>query len=206
MTLFDELNKKHFPAIASKLEDYAKENHVPIIIKDSLMVIFSLLDAINAKNILEIGTAIGYSSICMANYTHAHVDTIERNDEMYSLAIKNIKEANLEDLITVHHADALEIDLNNLGHYDLIFIDAAKAQNIKFFEKFSPLLNKKGIIITDNLFFHGAVEGGIELTKNVTKLAEKIKKYNDYLSSLENYHTVFIPIGDGISVTWRNEE
>ncbi len=200
---FDQFNAKHFPMEITKLEDYAKEHHVPIIMKDSLLVILEIMDIIKPKKILEIGTAIAYSSICMAYYTKATIDTIERDDQMYKLACQNIKEFNLNDYIKVHHVDALAIDNSMLSEYDVIFIDAAKAQNIKFFEKFSSLLKPKGVIITDNLQFHGAITDLESQSKNVRKMVEKIDKYNHYLSELSNYHTIFISVGDGISITRR---
>lgn len=200
---FDKFNEKFFPKEIKKLEEYAKLNHTPIIMKDSLMVIFSLLSQIKPKRILEIGTAIAYSSICMAYFTNATIDTIERDKKMYQLAISNIKEFNMESRIIVHFNDALLIDTNELSNYDVIFIDAAKAQNIKFFEKFSPLLNEKGIIITDNLLFHGTITDLDSQTKNVRKMVEKIDLYNHYLTNLDDYETLFIPVGDGISITRR---
>lgn len=200
---FDQFNAKHFPHKIIELEDYAKEHHVPIIMKDSLLVILEIMDLIKPKRILEIGTAIAYSSICMAYYTKATIDTIERDDQMYKLACQNITEFKLNDYINVHHVDALEIDVNDLSKYDVIFIDAAKAQNIKFFEKFSPLLKPNGVIITDNLQFHGAITDLESQSKNVRKMVEKIDKYNHYLNELSNYHTIFINVGDGISITRR---
>lgn len=200
---FDELNNDLMNEQLLSLEAYAKENHVPIIMRDTLMVIFSLMDTLKPKRILEIGTAIAYSSIAFQKYSGAYIDTIERNDEMYKLAIKNIKEANLEDKINVFHEDALLIDSSKLSTYDLIFIDAAKAQNIKFFEKFSPLLTDHGIIITDNLIFHGVVLESENASKNLKKMVKKIKAYNTYLKNLPNYHTIFVEVGDGISITRR---
>ncbi len=200
---FDKFNKKYFHPNILELEKYALTNHVPIIMKDSLLVIFELMDLIKPKRILEIGTAIAYSSICMAYYKDVIIDTIERNDEMYELAINNIKTFNLENKINVFHEDALLIDNSKLAKYDLIFIDAAKAQNIKFFEKYSPLLNDNGLIITDNLQFHGTILDLENQSKNVRKMVEKIDKYNEYLSNLDDYHTIFINVGDGISITRR---
>ena len=111
----------------------------------------------------------------------------------------------LNDYIKVHHDDALEIDINKLSEYDMIFIDAAKAQNIKFFEKFSPLLKPNGLIITDNVQFHGTIVDIDVQSKNVRKMVEKIDKYNHYLSELPNFHTIFINVGDGISITRRKQ-
>lgn len=200
---FDKFNQNHFHPNIKVLEEYALINHVPIIMKDSLLVIFTLIDLIKPRRILEIGTAIGYSSICMAYYGKTHIDTIERNSEMYELACQNIKEFGLSNQIHVFNEDALLIDNDKLATYDLIFIDAAKAQNIKFFEKYSSLLNDKGLIITDNLQFHGTITDLASQTKNVRKMVEKIDKYNAYLSGLTDYHTVFINVGDGISITRR---
>ena len=198
---FEQFNHKHFHPNINTLEEYAKNNHVPIIMKDSLLVILNLLAIIKPKNVLEIGTAIGYSSICMSYYSKCYVDTIERDDEMFNLASKNIVEFGLDKYITIHHVDALEIDVESLSTYDIIFIDAAKAQNIKFFEKFSPLLNEGGLIITDNLMFHGAIDDLENQSKNVRKMVEKIDKYNNYLHNLTEYESIFINVGDGISIT-----
>ena len=95
---FDQFNAKHFPHKIIELEDYAKEQHVPIIMKDSLLVILEIMDLIKPKKILEIGTAIAYSSICMAYYTKATIDTIERDDQMYKLACQNIAKFKLHDV------------------------------------------------------------------------------------------------------------
>lgn len=198
---FEQFNQKHFHPNIIKLEEYAKNNHVPIIMKDSLMVILNLLSIIKPKRILEIGTAIAYSSICMAYFSKCKIDTIERDDEMYNIATSNIIEYGLKDNITVYHEDALDININKLSKYDVIFIDAAKAQNIKFFEKFSPLLNEGGLIITDNLMFHGAIDDLENQSKNVRKMVEKIDKYNHYLQELTEYESIFINVGDGISIT-----
>lgn len=200
---FDQFNKKYLPDNIEVLEQYALDNHVPIIMKDSLMVILNLLSFIKPTRILEIGTAIGYSSICMAYSTNAIIDTIERDDKMYQLALNNIKNYKLENKINVFFDDALQIDLSLLNNYDVIFIDAAKAQNIKFFEKFSPLLRENGIIITDNLYFHGTITDLDNVSKNVRKMVEKIDVYNHYLAELKDFKTIFLPIGDGISITRR---
>ena len=88
--------------------------------------------------------------------------------------------------------------------YDLIFIDAAKAQSQKFFERFKDLLKPNGIIITDNILFHGLVENQEGLTKNVKKMVEKIDAYNKYLATLPDYRTIFLTTGDGLAITMRN--
>ena len=203
----EKLNKSIQSFDGTVLEQYASEYDVPIIEYESLMVLKLLIRTNKVKRILEIGTAIGYSSLHMASINEdIQIDTIERNEEMYNLAINNIKEANMEKQINVHFADALKIDLSELKEqYDMIFIDAAKAQSGKFFNRFSPLLNKDGIIVTDNILFHGCVESQEGLTKNVLNMVKKIDAYNHHLATLNDYDTIYISTGDGLAVTTRKK-
>ena len=201
MDYLDNLNKLDFNDLDLEMMEYAKENNVPIIQLEGLHFLRQVIMLKNCKNILEIGTAIGYSSIQMAKLG-AHVDTIEINEASYNLAIDNINKANLSDKINVFLADALEIDIEKLGKYDLIFIDAAKAQYINFFNKFKVLLNDKGVILTDNLLFHGLVlESETIESRNLRQLVNKIKKYNDWLMEQDDFDTTIYNIGDGIALS-----
>lgn len=204
----EQLNRSIQKYDGTELEIYAKENHVPIIEYDSLMVLKLLIKTSKIKTILEIGTAIGYSSIQMASIDdQIYIDTIERNDEMFKLATANIMKYGKETQINVHHCDALEINLGELKKkYDLIFIDAAKVQSLKFFNRFSPLLSENGIIVTDNILFHGCVAKQNDLTKNVLNMVKKIDAYNHYLANLETFDTIYISTGDGLAVTTRREK
>ena len=182
------------------LEEYAKINHVPIMMSDGIEYLLEYIKNNNIKNILEIGTAIGYSSIRMALVSNdIKVTTIERDSNMYNEALKNIKSFNLSSRINVIYKDALDVELND--KYDLIFIDAAKSQYIKFFEKFKHNLNDNGVIITDNLSFHGLVEDSTNCSRNTKQLVKKIQNYIDFLKENKEYDTEFISIGDGISIT-----
>lgn len=189
------------------LEEYAKENNIPIMQKDGIEFLTDFIKKNNIKNILEIGTAIGYSAIMMClvdeNIT---VTTIERDEERYSIAIENIKKFNLEDRINAVCADALDVEVN--GKYDLIFIDAAKGQYTRFFEKYKYFLKENGAIITDNLKFHGYVGKSDKIeSKNLKGLVEKIENYIDFLKDNEEFDTKFYDIGDGLSVsTWKDEK
>ena len=184
----------------SDLEEYAKVFHVPIMLKDGIEFLLEYIKNNNIKNILEIGTAIGYSSIRMAQVNNdIKVTTIERDSKMYNEALKNIKSFNLDNRINVIYKDALDVELND--KYDLIFIDAAKSQYIKFFEKFKHNLNDNGVIITDNLSFHGLVKDSTNCSRNTKQLVKKIQNYIDFLKNNKEYDTEFISIGDGISIT-----
>lgn len=189
-----------------QLRTYAEINNVPIIKRDSLVLIQGLLNIIDAKEMLEIGTAIGYSALSFVSAKKdLHVDTIERNELMYQEATKNVKMLNKQEQVNIIYGDALEVDNNNLKKYDVIFIDAAKAQYQKFFDKYAPLLKDNGIILTDNIIFHGCVSDQENLSKNVRSMVKKIDMYNHYLNTLEDYTTYYIDSGDGLAVTMRKK-
>ena len=190
-----------------EMENYAKEKNVPIIEKDSIAFIMKYIKANEVKNILEIGSAIGYSSILMASSSQSvKVTTIERDNTMYMECLKNVKKAGLEKKINVVFQDALEVNLSDVS-YDLIFIDAAKGQYTKFFEKFKYFLAPGGVIITDNLKFHGYVGKSETIeSKNLKSLVEKIESYIEFLKENEEFETRFYDLGDGISVSFRKNE
>ena len=201
MEYLDKLNKFDFNELDNELRLYAKENKVPIIQDEGLHFLRQIIMVKDCKRVLEIGTAIGYSAIQMAKLG-VIVDTIEINETMYNLAKENVKKAKLEDKrINVVFQDALDVNLTEDVKYDLIFIDAAKAQYINFFLKFKELLNDKGIILTDNLLFHGLVlEENIE-SRNLRQLVNKIKKYNEWLLEQEDFDTTIYNIGDGVALS-----
>ena len=188
-----------------QIEKYAEEHNVPIMQKSGINFLTKFIAENNIKNILEIGSAIGYSAIKMALVNDKiKVTTIEKDDERYLMALKNIKEFDLEKRITLISGDALNVELED--KYDLIFIDAAKGQYIKFFEKYSNNLKKNGVIVSDNLDFHGLVEQEERIpSKNLRQLVNKIRKYIDFLKNNTEFTTKFYKIGDGISISTKNE-
>lgn len=189
------------------IEKYAKDNNVPIMLPDGIEFLLNYIKENSVKSILEIGTAIGYSAIRMALISNdIKVTTIERDIDRYNEAIKNISDFSLENQINVIYADAFDVDLTE--KFDLIFIDAAKSQYIKFFEKFKYNLNETGTIISDNLEFHGLVENkeNVSLSRNVRGLVRKINEYVTFLKDNGEFKTDFYSIGDGIGVSVRKSE
>ncbi len=189
------------------MENYAVEHNVPIIEKDSIAFIMKFIKTNNIKNILEIGSAIGYSSILMASVApDVTVTTIERDETRYMECLKNVKKCHFEQKINVVFQDALEVNLSNVT-YDMLFIDAAKAQNTKFFEKFKYFLKPGGIIITDNLKFHGYTGKSEEIeSKNLRSLVSKIEEYITFLKENKEFDTKFYDVGDGLSVSVKKDD
>ena len=184
-----------------ELEEYAKINNIPIMQKDGILYLINYIKENNIKNILEIGSAIGYSSIMMASInSDIRITTIERDKDRYDLAVFNIKKYNLDKQINIIYGDAVDTDIT--GMYDLIFIDAAKGKNIFFFEKYKNNLVKGGTIITDNLSFHGLVEDSdLVKTKNQRGIVNKIKNFISFLDNNEEFATEYIPVGDKIAIS-----
>lgn len=183
------------------LEEYAEKHKVPIMQKDGIEFMCNYIKKNNIKNILEIGTAIGYSAINMSLVNNdIKVTTIERDEKMYKEAIKNINSFNLDKQITAILNDALDVEIND--KYDLIFIDAAKSQYIKFFEKYKKNLSSDGVIITDNLSFHGMVEDESKTNnRNTKQMIRKIRRYIEFLKNNKEFTTQFYTLGDGISIS-----
>jgi len=185
-----------------ELENYAKQHSIPIMQKDGIEFLCKHIKKERVKHILELGTAIGYSAICMALVDKdIHITTIERDKNRYEEALKNIKKFHLEEQITVLFGDAFDIELEE--QYDLLFIDAAKSQYTKFFTKCEKNVKAHGTIVSDNLSFHGLVEAPLKegLSRNVRGLIRKIKSYITFLKEQPAYNTTFYDIGDGISIS-----
>ena len=185
------------------IKNFAMKNEVPIMQDEGSDFICDYISNHDVKSVLEIGTAIGYSAVRFAKLSpEIRVTSIEIDGERYKEALKNVEKNGLKDRITLILGDALSEEIS--GKFDLIFIDAAKAQYIKFFEKYKENLSDTGAIITDNLSFHGMVED-LSLTHNYStkKLVKKIRKYIDFLKTNGEFETEFFDKGDGISVSRR---
>ena len=201
----DNLLNLSFNEFDLSLREYANLNNVPIIKDAGLAMLEQTIMLNRPLRILEIGTAIGYSAIRMNRLIDSEIYTIERNEKMYNEATKNIKAINKENKIHIIYKDALEAfdDVKNL-EFDMIFIDAAKAQYVKFFNLYTPLLKKGGVVFCDNMLFHGLVldEANYDnLSRSVRGLARKLKAFHDELLSNESYKTSIFDIGDGISIS-----
>ena len=198
-------------ALLSEMEEYARENGVPIMELTGMESMLQILKIQKPRKILEIGTAIGYSALRMA-YTlpDASILTIERDEERIEKAHHFIDRADMKSRILIIKGDALETEnfVSTEGPFDFIFIDAAKGQYKRFFEIYEKSLAEGGIILSDNVLFIGLValeQEEIE-SKRIKNLVKKIKGYNEWLMNKEDFETVILPVGDGLAISIKRGE
>ena len=189
-----------------EIKDFADMHSVPIMKDEGISFICDYIKEHKVQRVLEIGTAIGFSSINFARADdEVFVSTIEMDLERYQAAVKNIADNGLSDRITCYLGDAGKWTAPEGELYDLIFIDGPKAQYINHFERFKEMLAPGGVIITDNLSFHGMVED-LSLTHNYStiKMMRKIRKFIKFLRENKEFSTTFYDLGDRISVSVRS--
>ena len=185
-----------------QIKNQAIEEHIPIIMDETLEVIESYLKQNKPKNILEIGTAVGYSAICFSEFLqdNGYIDTIERDEERVKQAKNNIQTLGLQNKINIYEGDAVEIlpTLNN--KYDMVFIDAAKGKYPFFLKESIRMLNPNGLIFADNILYKGYVLSDYNKHKQRTA----VRNLRDYLKQVTenpNLQTQILKIGDGLAIS-----
>lgn len=188
--------------LIKEIEDYGIKNNVPIMSEDTIETIKNIIMVNEVHSILEIGTAIGYSTICFASTPGVtNITSVERDPKRSKIAKDNVKNSELKN-ITLYENDALNIEIKD--KFDLIIIDAAKSQNMKFFNKFKENLDEDGIIIIDNLSFHGYVNQETRIqSRNLRQMVNKIRKFIDFLNNNEEFTVKYIEVGDTLGVCKR---
>lgn len=187
------------------LELYAEENSVPIIHKEVADLLRVILKLKRPKKILELGCAIGYSSLFFADVLDGDVEivTTERNPIMLERAQDNIKKAGMEDRIKILVGDAEETLKDLEGTFDMIFIDAAKGHYKMFFDMLIGKLNHGGIVISDNIFYKGMIASDDYVVRRKKTIVKRMRTYLDYICDLEGISTSLIPIGDGLAISYK---
>lgn len=183
------------------LYNKAKADHVPIILDEAARMIDSWLLLLKPTRILEVGTAVGYSAIRMALVSPiSKIDTIEKDLDRAKEALENIQHFELVEQIILHEGDALELIPEMTQEYDLVFIDAAKGQYGRFFEDAMKLLRPGGVVICDNMLFHGFVEAE-EVPKRYRAMIKKLRIFHETLMNHPELETRILSIDDGISIS-----
>lgn len=185
------------------IRKYAIENNVPIMNSQTKELIVSILQISKPKTILEIGTAIGYSSLCFSKYTNAEITTIELDKKTASIAQENFKKYNVN--VNLINDDAMKALRNIDQGFDFVFIDANKSRYLDYFKMASKLLNDGGIIIADNVLFRGEVCNDDIMEKRKNTLVKRLRNFLAYITDLEDFATSVIPIGDGLTLSVRRD-
>ena len=195
---------KRKSGLLAELEEYAEQYHVPIVQPEVANLISVLGRMQKPSNILEIGTAIGYSAILMSEFLEpgGRIDTIERYDRMIELARENIKKAALEDAINVIAGDATEVLQCLDRQYDMIFLDAAKGQYPEFLPECLRMLKKGGILVSDNVLYKGMTANDELVVRRKKTIVKRMRDYLNRICNDENLDTCIIPIGDGVAVSY----
>lgn len=199
--------EQDLPEFLWNIEKEALETHVPIIKKPTQSLLRFLMHNNKPKRILEVGTAVGFSSLLMTEYMPegSHIVTIERNEGRIQRAKKNIAEANRGDRITLLEGDATDIlqELVDKGErFDFIFMDAAKGQYINFLDNVLTLLEKDGLLVSDNVLQDGdVVESRYGVTRRNRTIHSRMREYLYTLTHHEEFDSIILPIGDGVTLS-----
>jgi predicted O-methyltransferase YrrM len=189
------------------MEDFAALHHVPIINERGRQAFLQVVQEAKPHRVLEIGTAIGYSSLLMAQNGAADIDitTLELSDERIKTAQGYIDRSAYADRIHIMGGDAAEnlLKLQLTGQkFDFVFIDAAKGQYVDYFHKIQPMLADKAVILADNVLFRGYVKGDVPTPRRFKTIVKRLREYIELVSQ-PPYVTEILENGDGLAVTRR---
>ena len=188
----------------SKIKAKALEDHIPIIMDDTLEVIRNILTKVKPNRILEIGAAVGYSAICFSEFLELNgkIDTIEREIDRIEQAKINFEKAEVQDKINLYEGDAVEILPTLNEKYDVVFIDAAKGKYPFFLEQALRMLNEKGVIIADNVLYKGYVMSDYNKHKQRTAV-RNLREYIARVNEDSNLDTEILEVGDGLAISYK---
>ncbi len=188
-----------------KIKQKALEDHIPIIMDDTLEVVAKILQEVKPSRILEIGTADGYSAICFSEYLKedGRIDTIEREEERAKQARENIKKVEVEKKIQIYEGDAVEILPTLKGSYDVVFIDAAKGKYPFFLEQALRMSHQGTVIIADNVLYKGYVMSDYNKHKQRTAV-RNLREYIANITNDTNLETEILEVGDGLAISKVN--
>ena len=189
-----------------KIKQKALQEHIPIIMDDTLEVVDKILTEIKPRRILEIGTAVGYSAICFSEYLQqgGKIDTIERDEERIVEARENIKKVEVQDKINIFAGDAVEILPTLNEKYDVVFIDAAKGKYPFFLKEALRMINENGVILADNILYKGYVMSDYNKHKQRTAV-RNLREYIKEVTENPNIETEILEVGDGLAVSRINK-
>ena len=192
-------------SIIAKIKEKALKDRVPIMEDEGLDYLCDFLKEHEIKSLLEVGTAVGYSSIVMASRNpELHVLTLEQDEERYREAVNNIVRCGMQDRITAVNTNAREYETDE--KFDVIFLDGPKAHNQQLFERYEKNLNRKGYFVIDDVYFHGFIDQPEQLrSRRLKKLVGKLEEFIKNMMSNPDYRCTYLKIGDGVLIAARKE-
>lgn len=205
VAFIDSFDKGNTPFL-NEIEKYAIETEVPIVRKSMQSLLKFLLYLMKPRNILEVGTAIGFSALLMNEYgpKDCHITTIEKYEKRIPIAKENFRKAGAEDRITLLEGDATDILKELEGSYDLIFMDAAKGQYINFLPEILRLLAPGGLLVSDNVLQEGdIIESRFAVRRRDRTIHARMREYLYELKHHPELETVILPVGDGVTLSTR---
>ena len=185
---------------------YAMINNVPILRESEVHLFEELLSLYQPTSVLEIGTAIGYSTLLMARQMGegGHITSIELDTVRHEMAKYYIGQSDYKDNVHLLNGDANEILVNLKGEYDLVFLDGPKGQYLKQLELIMPLLKEGAVVLADNVLFRGYVRGDKEPPRRFKTITKRLQEYLNFVENKELFNTTIYPLGDGMSVSvWK---
>ena len=192
---------KENSGLIKEMEDFAKEYEVPVSQPETIKLIEILIKFGRVSNVLEVGTAIGYSAIRMVKAGAKIVDTIEINPDAVRVACSNIEKAGLSNSINVIYGDAKDVLPTMDGEYDMIFIDASKGQYNDFFPNCMRMLKSGGILISDNVLYKGMTATDELVRRRKITIVKRLRAYIDMICSHPELETDILPLGDGVAIS-----
>ena len=191
----------------NKIKEKALEEHIPIIMDDTLEVVDKILKEVKPSRILEIGTAVGYSAICFSEYLQKKgvIDTIEREEQRVKEAKINVEKVGVSDKINIYEGDAVEILPTLNEKYDVVFIDAAKGKYPFFLKEALRMLNPTGVILADNILYKGYVMSDYNKHKQRTAV-RNLREYIKEVTENPDIETEILEVGDGLAISKYKEK
>lgn len=191
--------------ILKELEEYAAEHSVPIVQPETAQYLKMMTKLIRPQRILEVGCAIGYSAVLMAEASEASITTIECDEEMVDIARTNIEKAGLRDRIYVIHKDAREYFEMLSGEYDMIFLDGPKAHYIYMLNDCIRLLKDGGVLIADNVLYKGMTADEEHVVRRKITIVKRLKHFISAVMQRDELNAVLLPLGDGVMTAVKRE-
>lgn len=186
--------------IESEIRDFAKQNYVPIVRPETSKLLVEKIKKINPSNILEIGTAIGYSGTLMLQNSKAKLVTLEKDEKMQKIALENFEKENLLDRVKIVLGDAKDYIENSNEKFDFIFLDGPKGQYINYLPYLLNMLNKNGLLFCDNVLFNGLVKSEIEAPKKHRTIVNSLRKFLDAIENDNTLNVEVLDLEDGVAL------